>query len=120
MGRKDAIHPVDPTRQLPGDEVADVLRRVAAGALSVELTEAGRVWRADDPGDYAVRADGYEMVLFNDNGSLDYVAKAVAPDGRKGSFDFWFDRGQEPVNLITVDECAAVEHALAGRKIPRG
>ncbi len=115
MGRKDDIHPVDPTRQLPGDEVADVFRRIGRGEVPFEPAEVGRRWGADDPGTYAIRVGGYEIILFNDNGSVDYVEKAIAPDGRKGSFRFWIDRGQEPVQRMGPDDVAALEARLTAR-----
>ena len=77
----------DTTPSISLNEVAYVLRRVARGE-----TEAVNVWGPYEPSAYAAAcflADGFEICIYNDAGSLDYIEWVKAPDGRYCEFDDW-------------------------------
>ena len=103
---------VDPL-ELPASEITELLRLALRGAVAVH--PAGeRTWeqaRSRDPCAFLI--GGCTLTFFNDNGELDYVDNAIAPDGRHGDYDRWVDRGGgDPIDLLNDTERASLERLL--------
>jgi hypothetical protein len=88
--------------RIPGQEIAELFRRALRGEAKI-FTE-GSSWTEIYASNVDVRIDGYELVIFNDCNQVDYVDSAIAPDGRCGDFDEWWNVGEEPVDLLTDEE----------------
>lgn len=108
---------------IPATEVAELLRRAVRGEVSLRLQPGARDWNAVYAGNVAFDIGGWNVVVFNDCGELDYVAAAVAPDGRGSVFDDWFDELgwfgelgptnlENPVDLLDADEFVRLEWLL--------
>lgn len=76
-----------PLPSISANEVADVLRRVATGETQA-FVQGGPI-EPGDCGAVVFLGDGFEICIYVDAGSLDYVEWAVAPDGRRSEFDDW-------------------------------
>lgn len=50
---------------------------------------------------YITTASGWRIEFFIDCGEVDYVDKAVAPDGRVGAYNDW--DGLDPVHLLASE-----------------
>lgn len=98
-------------------EIADLLRRAAAGKASLRLHNS-RSWDRIYCGNVEFEIDGYIVVVFNDCDELDYVDRARAPDGRTGELDGWWDEGGDPIHLLTPEEREAVYKALKSPSLP--
>ena len=72
---------------LPPDEVAHLLLRIVNGETSFETD----VLDYDCCVHYHFTVEGYQIVFFIDAGELDYCDQAIAPDGREGTFDSWYN-----------------------------
>ena len=94
---------------VPAAEVAELLRRAIRGEVAVTLANPEWSW-SDATGDCGFRIDGWEVVMYNDFGDLDYVDSVRAPDGRTGDFDYWFGNlaiyGSNPAAYLSQREDA--------------
>ena len=70
-------------------EIADLLRKAIAGEINVRMIGGEGPWPT--LGGYHVRLTfgDWELLIFNDEGAVDYIDRAVAPDGRVGDYDDW-------------------------------
>ena len=57
-------------------------------------------------------AFGYRIVIFSDCAELDYVDHIVAPDGRRGDYNSWFEQDKQPLRLLNKLERCALEMKL--------
>lgn len=94
--------------QVSGYEVADILRRVGQGEMTVKLVDPRCTWEWVYAGNVAFEIAGYRIVIFNDCDELDYIDSVVTPDDRTGDFEAWYINGEEPVSLLTEAERQAV------------
>ena len=93
-------------------EVTELLRKVNAGAVEIVHADPQQLWKSAFAGDIEFLAAGYRLVFFNDCAELDYVDHVIAPDGRKGTFNDWFAKGEAPLELLRKSERAALEEKL--------
>lgn len=98
--------------QLSGHAVAQLLRDALLGKVEVRLATSGETWRRAYCGIVEFRIDGWLVAFFNDCDSLDYCEYAHAPDGRSGTFDLWYEAGEEPIDLLTEAEQFALANLL--------
>lgn len=73
-------------------------------------------WNGVYAGDVEFSIGDWRITIFNDCCELDYCDSAIAPDGRQGDFDYWWDEKQEPISLLTIEERAALERLLEEAK----
>jgi hypothetical protein len=89
--------------QIPAEEIVALFRRVIDGQAKMQAV--GESWIEGYGGNVTFLIDGYTVVLFNDCSELDYVDRAVAPDGRQTTFSEWGDSSSgEPISLMYMDE----------------
>ena len=91
-----------------GHEVAQLLREVITGRLKLCPEDPAHTWRQAFCGLVGFRIDGWRLQFFNDCASLDYCDNAESPDGRTGTFQAWYDAGEEPVSLLNDSEQQAL------------
>lgn len=94
--------------QVSGQEIADLLRQVGQGEMTVKLVDPRCTWERVYAGNVAFEIAGYRVVIFNDCDELDYIDSVVTPDDRIGDFEAWYVNGEEPVSLLTEAEKQAI------------
>lgn len=99
-----------PANLIPGEEIAELFRKTIR--REVKIAAVGKSWKDVYAGEVRFRIAGYELVIFNDCNELDYVDSAVAPDGRRGDFDGWWESHTEPVSLLNDHERRRMEDFL--------
>ena len=74
-------------------EVASVIRQAISGQIPVRMIGSYGPWRR--LGGYLVLFEfgAWKLSVSNRDGAVDYIDRAVAPDGRVGDYDTW---GAEP------------------------
>lgn len=72
---------------IPGAEIADVLRQAIRGEFPVTMISPD-TWQ-NSSGDIPFLMNGWRIEIFADVGEVDYVATAIAPDGRTGEYEDW-------------------------------
>lgn len=78
------------------DEVVEQLRRAIRRQVEVKCYVSGYTWQdAYSRGNITFHVGEWLITFFNDCGDLDYVDKAVAPDGRTAEFDDWWTDDEE-------------------------
>lgn len=97
---------------LSGYEVADLLREALLAKVEVRLAAPGMTWSGAYCGLVEFRIEGWQLGFFNDCDSLDYCEYAEAPDGRRSTFEDWYEAGEEPVGLLTEAEQLALTDLL--------
>jgi 2,3-bisphosphoglycerate-dependent phosphoglycerate mutase len=93
-----------------GEEIAELFRR--AIRLELKIFAIGGQWNEVYAGNVRFRMGEYQVVIFNDCDSLDYVDSVIAPDGRMGDFDAWFALRTEPVSLLNDREKQLLQDLL--------
>ncbi|MRS02094.1 hypothetical protein EG832_02505 [bacterium] len=63
-------------------------------------------------GNIALFIGGYEVVVWNDAGCLDYIDSAKAPDDRRGDFESWEKWQQHPLDQLYCWERRKLEDLL--------
>jgi len=103
--------------EMPSTEVANVIRGALAGAIPVRGIDAIGPWERLGGYDVRFAFGDWELSIFNDGGGVDYIDRAVAPDGRVGDYDTW---GAEagagwacPLRHLEPREVAALDALLA-------
>lgn len=68
---------------IPIEEIAPLLQHIAQELKPFRTLEwdTGYHWR--------IMIEGYEILIFDDAGECDYVEWAVAPDGRRTTYEEW-------------------------------
>jgi hypothetical protein len=87
---------------IPTDEIAAVLRAAALGEIPLVLDES-RSWKEIYCGNVSLRIGTWQVVVFNDCDTLDYVDAVQAPDGRTAEYDDWAAT-VDPFDMLTSDE----------------
>lgn len=82
---------------LPMAEVGEILFCVIQKKVS--FCAVHRTWDEIWAGNVTFYSDGYWIVIFNDSDDLDYIDSVLAPDGRFGTFDIWYDNNDTEGNL---------------------
>ena len=90
-----------PPDQVNVDEAMALLRRAIYGQSHIELE---RPWREVFHSLGKFEIDGWEMLAFKRNRGIKYLDRAVAPDGRVGTYNSWSAREGNPVHHRTDDE----------------
>ncbi|WP_175681159.1 DUF7693 family protein [Burkholderia cenocepacia] len=106
---------------IAADEVAQLLRKALNGDVSVKLI-GDTYWRDVGSGNIEFTFGDWRITFFNDAGELDYVDNAVAPDGRRASFDDWAGPtgfGRDPIDLLSQWEQCELSDLLE-RLAPTG
>ncbi len=104
-------------RHLPAEAVAAVLHLVLAGQATLSLLDdVDFETRYCNEVLFAVDApDGRWLIqIFNDCAEVDYVDRALAPDGRSGDFDSWCAEPGDlwPLQLLTDEEESRLEEMI--------
>jgi hypothetical protein len=99
-----------PADEVTGPELVELFRK--AIRREVKIVALGASWKHVYAGDVRFRIGDYTVTIFNDCNELDYVDSAVAPDGREGDFDAWYNTNAEPVSLLTELEYQQLENLL--------
>lgn len=95
---------------ISAEEVAVLLRRVAAG--EVEVRAIGQSWDDTYAGNVTfLLSTGDTVVVFNDCDGLDYVDSVTLADGRTGEF-LMGDEHDDPTCLLMPDEQRDLEQRL--------
>jgi hypothetical protein len=109
-------HPPSPREipLLPPDEVGvaeamALLRRAISGESLIEIE---RPWPTlfHCYGNFEI--DGWRLTAFKRNRGIKY--RAVAPDGRSGTYDSWSAREGNPVHHLTDDEQNRLDDIIEG------
>lgn len=115
-------HPPAPREipPLPGghvgvEEVMALLRRVIRGKSRVIVSSP---WSAvlHTNGDFVI--DGWRLAGFRRNHGIKYLSEAIAPDGRRGTYDSWDAREGNPVHLLSNDDQDALDDLMEAA-VPR-
>jgi hypothetical protein len=105
-----------PNIQIPAEEIVALLRRVLDGKAKMQAV--GESWIEGYGGNVTFLIDGYTVVLFNDCSDLDYVDRAVAPDGRQTTFHEWVESGgREPIRLMDRDEVFELKNFASSAEV---
>lgn len=100
------------TSPLTARDVYQILKDVALGTRVMQkssIQSGSEIHRGLVP----VEVDGWQLMLFNDCGSLDYCELCKSPDGRVGSLETWRRYGTDPVELLSGWEREQLECLLA-------
>lgn len=97
--------------QLTSQEVADHLRKAIRGGVEFKLHNPEWTWNRVYAGVCVFIVGDWEIAFFNDCDELDYVEEAVAPDGRRATFnELWEASGQmDAIDLLTDEELGTLE-----------
>lgn len=96
------------------DEVAAVLRQALLGS-AVQLSGLTERWAVVYCGNVQFLIGGWKITIFNDCDDLDYVDSAESPDGRRATYDDWWDEtgeGRNPLELLNEKELSDLEELL--------
>jgi hypothetical protein len=111
-------HPPPPREilPLPPDEVGvaeamALLRRAISGESRIEIE---RPWREVFHSLGKFEIDGWKLLAFKRNRGIKYLDRAVAPDGRMGTYDSWTAREGNPIHLLTDDEQDKLDDLIEG------
>lgn len=105
--------------QIQPSEIVEVLRRVIKGQSKIDF-EPSYAWDGRLTVVMNFRAEGYLISIFIDAGEFDYMQYAIAPDGRKGDFDYWeldVCPEDEPIDQLTDEERAGLVKRLEERQL---
>lgn len=94
-------------------EAVNILRRIGRGKVKVVLD--GADWHSVHAGNVCFKVEGWEIVIFNDCDSFDYMDHMIAPDGRSMEFEDWCPEETGyvgPENLLYA-ESPALFHRMA-------
>jgi hypothetical protein len=100
---------------IPGAEIAELFRRALRG--EAKIFTVGGSWTEIYAANVEVRIDGYKLAIFNDCNQVDYVDRAIAPDGRESEFDDWWFAHDEPVDLLTDEEQDRLETLMEAAQV---
>jgi len=67
------------------DSLSVVIREVALGHIPIKII--GESWIDVYAGEFKFKAGGWEIHVFNDCDSWDYIDLAIAPSGKRYDFD---------------------------------
>lgn len=90
---------------IPVDEIVAVLREAVAGKLPVR--PVGPTWHDVYAGDITFWIGDWQVEVFNDCDSFDYINSVEAPDGRRAIFEDWWSNREIPIcpeNQLSADE----------------
>lgn len=93
-------------------EVLDLLRAVGKGECIPHLKDPALTWKAVYAGEVAYAVGGWQVSVFNDCDSWDYIDSVEAPDGRTGEYEDWYDEGGEspqPDDLLYAEDAACYQ-----------
>lgn len=105
----EALQHPEPPREIPPlpadevgvDEVMTLLRRAIAGEARIVVERPWTdIWHTD--GAFAI--DGWRLSGFKRRYGIKSMSEAIAPDGRRGTYDSWSAREGNPVHLLDNDE----------------
>lgn len=82
---------------LPAEEVRQQMRRALKREVPVRIKFGHETWKSTYAGEVHFMFGDWEIVIFNDCDSFDYVDSATAPDGRHGDYDSWAK--ETPIDL---------------------
>jgi hypothetical protein len=100
-----------PSDQVGVAEVMALLRRAISGESRIEIE---RPWREVFHSLGKFEIDGWKLLAFKRNRGIKYMDRAVAPDGRMGTYDSWTAREGNPVHLLTDDEQDMLDDLIEG------
>jgi hypothetical protein len=100
-----------PPDQVGVHEVMTLLRRAICGESRIEIE---RPWREVFHTLGRVEIDGWRLTAFKRSHGIKYLDRAVATDGRVGTYDSWSAREGNPVHLLTDDEQDALDDLIEG------
>lgn len=90
--------------RVPGEVVADTLRRAIRGEVAARSDRPGTTWDSVYIGHFALRIEEHLIVIFNDADVVDYVEWVEWTDGRAGYFDDWGEKDDQPFDLFSDTE----------------
>jgi hypothetical protein len=100
-----------PLDQVGVDEATALLRRAISGESRIRLEQP---WREVVHTLGRFEIDDWKLTAFRRNYGIKYLDRAVASDGRVGSYDSWDAREGNPVALLTDDEQDALNNLIEG------
>lgn len=93
------------SKKVSSSEITDLLRKIGKGEIIPKLMNEGHTWEATYAGNVSYVVDGWEIVIFNDCDSWDYIDSVLSPDGRKGDYSDWFgEDGQSETDEVLYRE----------------
>lgn len=98
-----------PADQIGVDEAMASLRRAICGVSHIKVEQP---WREFVHGYGNFEIDTWKLIGFKRSRGIKYLDRAVAPDGRVGTYDSWSAREGNPVHLLTNDEQDAIDELL--------
>lgn len=84
-------------------ELTHIFKGIISGEFEMEFVK-GYFWGGTTNTNIRFTCQGYEIELFHDVNHIDYVVKAVAPDGREAGHDYWSSNGDDPISQLTEEE----------------
>lgn len=117
--RSEALQQPPPPREislLPADQVGvgeamALLRRAIAGEARIDVD---RPWKTVIHCYGEFQIDGWKLTAFKRSRGIKYLDRAVAPDGRIGTYDSWSAREGNPVHHLTDDEQDKLDDLIEG------
>lgn len=106
---KDLFAHVEMDR-VKSEEVKELLIKVGRREAIPELINPLRTWEETFCGNVPYTVDGWEIVIFNDCNSWDYIDSVVAPDGRIGDYLDWFE-DKDFTQSNQPDDCLYFENS---------
>lgn len=79
---------------IPVDEIVARLRQVIAGSVPIRCV--GPTWDEVYAGDVAFWFGDWKIEIFNDCDSFDYINWVETPDGRRATFEDWWEGKEVP------------------------
>lgn len=101
------------SEKLKAEDVAAHLRKAIRGEITVSLGSNKTRWYDVYCGDVELLFGDWVVVIFNDCFELDYIDSVKSADGLIGEFDDW---EINPISVLSLDECAALESIVVGAR----
>lgn len=74
---------------LPAEDVRQQMRKALRGEVQVTIKPGTDTWDDTYAGNVEFLFGDWEIMVFNDCDSFDYVDSATASDGRAGAYESW-------------------------------
>jgi Tat protein secretion system quality control protein TatD with DNase activity len=88
-----------------------MLNGVKGQALAAEMPQDRILTETDGP---FAQVDGWKLIAFKRSRGIQYLDRAVAPDGRVGTYDAWSEREDNPVYMLSDDEQDRLDDVIEG------
>jgi hypothetical protein len=96
---------------LTAQDVCQVLKDITLKRRTMKRACA-QSWDEIFAGLFHIEVEGWQLVIFNDCGELDYCDEGISPDGRRWSFESVASDGFDPIFLLSTQEQTVLKRLL--------